>query len=96
MSYLLHRLTASGDRDVLCAALEAGTYEVDGLLDVLYRLRVGTLPDGGSVEDVVARLAHARFVQEPMYALLHMTSTAQIGLKRLLPTVAAVTALYDT
>ncbi|XP_076153437.1 uncharacterized protein LOC143136607 isoform X1 [Alosa pseudoharengus] len=90
------RSTGAAERDILCAALEGSTYEIDGLLDVLHRMCVRTLPDGGNIEDVVVRIAHAQLIQGPMYPLVRMASTAQKGLRQLLPTVAAVTALYDT
>ncbi|XP_062393900.1 uncharacterized protein LOC134082264 [Sardina pilchardus] len=90
------RFTGAAEREILCAALEERTYEIDGLLDVLHGMHVRTLPDGGNVEDVIVRIAHAQLIQAPMYALVRMGSTAQTGLRQLLPTPAAVTALYDT
>ncbi|KAG5277753.1 hypothetical protein AALO_G00091000 [Alosa alosa] len=80
------RFTGTAERDILCAALEGSTYEIDGLLDVLHRMCVRTLPDGGNIEDVVVRIAHAQLIQGPMYPLVRMASTAQKGLRQLLPT----------
>lgn len=93
---LYTRFVTPFEKDIVNSVLEGRQYDEDDLLDLLSRMGGHTAPDGDTVKDTIIQTAHKQLIQEPMYALKMMAASAQVTLKTLLPTVSAVSALYET
>lgn len=96
MIHFYSRFVTPFERDVVTSVLEGREHDREDLLDMLSRMGGHTLPDGDAIKDTIIQTAHKQLIQEPMYALKMMAGSAQCTLKSLLPTVNAISTLYES